>query len=100
GVMTSNMLVYLMERFKPGSKGGGGDGEDRTRGNFKDTAYWNPTIRTDSNGKASLTFTLPDNLTTWQLLALGLTKDNRFGGLAKTVIETKRVILRPVRPRF
>ena len=100
GVSTANMLVYLMERFKPGSKGGGGDGEDRTRGNFKDTAYWNPTIRTDNNGRASLSFTLPDNLTTWQLLALGLTKDHRFGGLAKTVVETKHVIVRPVRPRF
>jgi uncharacterized protein YfaS (alpha-2-macroglobulin family) len=100
GVNTANMLTYLVERFKPGSKGGGGDGEEKTRGTFKDTAYWNPRIVTDATGIAKTSFTLPDNLTTWQLLALGSTKDSKFGGIAKTIIETKKVILRPVRPRF
>ncbi len=99
GVYTSTMLTYLMERFKPGSKGGGG-GEDRTRGNFKDTAYWNPTIETDKNGEASVAFVLPDNLTTWQLLAIGSTKNHLFGAEARTIIETKNVIVRPVLPRF
>ncbi len=100
GVQTANMLTYLMERFKPGSKGGGGGSEEKTRGNFLDTAYWNPQIVTDKNGKASASFSLPDNLTTWQLLALGSTKNTFVGGFAKNIIETKRVILRPVRPRF
>ncbi len=100
GVMTSNMLTFLMERFKPGSKGGGGDGEGRTRGNFLDTAYWNPKILTDKDGKAQVSFKLPDNLTTWQLLAIGSTKDHKFGSYAMNIIETKKVILRPVRPRF
>ncbi len=99
GVQTANMLTYLMERFKPGSKGGGG-GEEKRRGNFVDTAYWNPTIVTDKDGKARVSFTLPDNLTTWQLLALGSTKKTLVGGFAKNIIETKKVILRPVRPRF
>lgn len=101
GIQTANMLLYLMERFKPGSKGGGGDsGAGKTRGTFKDTAYWNPSIVTGKDGAASVTFTLPDNLTTWQLLAIGSTKDSLFGSFAKNIVETKRVILRPVRPRF
>lgn len=101
GVQTANMLLYLMERFKPGSKGGGGGAsEENTRGNFKDTAYWNPRIVTDENGKATASFNLPDNLTTWQLLGIGSTKKHLFGAFAKTIIETKRVIVRPVRPRF
>ncbi len=103
GVITANMLTQLMERFKPGTKGGGG-GEsplhDRARGTFLDTAYWNARIVTDRNGQASVTFKLPDNLTTWHFLALGSTLDHLFGGEAKTAIETKQVILRPVRPRF
>ncbi len=101
GVETAQMLTFLIERFKPGSKGGGG-GElaDRKRGNFQDTAYWNPTLVTDDKGQATVTFTLPDNLTTWQLLALGSTKDNLFGGGDLEILETKNVILRPVRPRF
>jgi len=101
GVFTSNMLSLLLERFKPGSKGGGGaDPESRKRGTFRDTAYWNPSIVTDAAGNASVSFKLPDNLTTWQLLAVGSSKDHRFGSIAETIIETKKVIVRPVRPRF
>lgn len=104
GVITSNMLAYLMERFKPGSKGGGGSGDDdganSTRSNHLDTAYWNSSIVTDKNGTATVTFTLPDNLTTWHLLAIGSTKNHQFAVESTEVIETKNVILRPVRPRF
>jgi hypothetical protein len=102
GVVTANMLTQLMERFKPGSKGGGGgeDGQNAKRGNFLDTAYWNPSIITDKNGQATVDFTLPDNLTTWHFLAMGSTKEHLFGQEKATVIETKNVILRPVRPRF
>ena len=101
GVRTSEMLTYFIERFKPGSKGGGGaDPESKKRGNFRDTAYWNPNIITDENGKAEITFQLPDNLTTWKLLAIANTKDSKFGAVAEEIVETKKVILRPVRPRF
>jgi alpha-2-macroglobulin len=101
GVYTSAMLSQLLERFKPGSKGGGGgDPEAKKRGNFKDTAYWHPSIITNAGGEATATFNLPDNLTTWQLLAIGSTKTHTFGSLATTVLETKNVIVRPVRPRF
>jgi len=101
GVYTSEMLKFLIDRYKPGSKGGGGSAlEAKKRGDFKDTAYWNPTIVTNDNGEATVTFKLPDNLTTWHLLAIGQTKDATFGAAEKTVVETKRVIVRPVRPRF
>lgn len=101
GVYTRQSLVYLMERFKPGSKGGGGgDAGDDTRGEFKDTAYYNPSVITDENGKASVKFTLPDNLTTWKAYAIAHTADSRFGAGEVEFLETKNVILRPVRPRF
>ena len=101
GVQTSQMLTYLIEAFKPGSKGGGGGSpEERARSNFLDTAYWNPGIFTDDSGKATLSFTLPDNLTTWQLLAIGHTKDHQYGAAVREIIETKKTIVRPLRPRF
>ncbi len=101
GVLTAEMLTFLIDRYKPGSKGGGGgDFEERKRGNFKDTAYWNPTILTNDQGEADVSFTLPDNLTTWHLLAIGQTQSSLFGAAEDTVLETKRVIVRPVRPRF
>jgi len=101
GVKTSQMLLYIMDIFKPGSKGGGGgDLDPGLRSNFKDTAYWNPNVITDENGNASVSFVLPDNLTTWHILGIANTKDHLFGEGQHTVIETKDVILRPVRPRF
>ncbi len=100
GVYTAPMLQYLVERFKPGSKGGGGGLEDRIRENFRDTATWQPQIVTNEKGEATASFTLPDNLTTWQLLAVAATKDSKFGATDKEVVATKKVILRPVRPRF
>jgi len=101
GVLTAEMLTFLIDRYKPGSKGGGGaDLEAKKRGNFKDTAYWNPTILTNEKGEAEAEFTLPDNLTTWHLLAVGQTIASTFGAAEDTMIETKPVIVRPVRPRF
>lgn len=102
GVYTSQMLSQLVERFKPGSKGGGGgvDPETVKRGDFKDTAHWLPSVVTNASGTATVTFTLPDNLTTWQLLSIGSTMQNTFGADVMTILETKKVILRPVRPRF
>ncbi|TSC97668.1 MAG: alpha-2-macroglobulin domain-containing protein, partial [Candidatus Peregrinibacteria bacterium Greene1014_49] len=101
GVRTAVNLLYLLERFKPGSKGGGGsDGEEKARGTFKDTAYWNPNIITDENGRATVEFTLPDNLTTWKLIAIAHTPQSLVGSVATEILETKHVIVRPVRPRF
>jgi len=99
GVKTAQMLTYLIERFKAGSKGGGGGELDsKLRSNFKDTAYWNPNILTNENGIAEIEFKLPDNLTTWHLLGIANTKDNLFGAGVHEIIETKKVIIRPVRP--
>lgn len=101
GVSTAVNLLYLLERFKPGSKGGGGDiGETKVRGEFKDTAYWNPSITTDTKGRATITFKLPDNLTTWKATAIAHTKESLVGAGDTEFLETKHVILRPVRPRF
>jgi uncharacterized protein YfaS (alpha-2-macroglobulin family) len=92
GVYTSQMLSQLVERFKPGSKGGGGgtDPETVKRGDFKDTAHWLPSVVTDASGTATVTFTLPDNLTTWQLLSIGSTMQNTFGADVMTILETKK----------
>ena len=41
------------------------------RSKFKDTAYWNPAVKTDAAGRATVSFNLPDNLTTWRATAVG-----------------------------
>ena len=40
-----------------------------------ETGYWNPSITTDENGKATLKIRLPSRSTAWQLTATGISKD-------------------------
>lgn len=87
----------------PAGKGGGGgmEGADMfVRTEFPDTAYWNPWVTTDASGQASVTVTLPDNLTTWRMDARGITADTRVGVQTADVIATLPLMARPVLPRF
>ncbi len=70
------------------------------RENFADTALWQPTVTTDSEGKATVSVTLPDNLTTWVLRGVGITRDTLVGETTTDVIATKPLLVRPVTPRF
>ena len=67
---------------------------------FKDTAYWNPSIKTDGSGRAKITFKVPDNLTTWTLSAVANTKDSVVGQTTTDLIVTKDVIVRPILPNI
>lgn len=80
------------------AEGGGGGGE--TRSVFKDTAYWNPAIQTDKNGKAHVKIKLPDNLTTWTLAAVANTRDTRVGQSTKEITVNKDIVVRPIMPRI
>jgi hypothetical protein len=82
--------------------GGGGDGMDiyEVRREFPDTAYWNPSVSTDTEGRAQVTLTLPDSLTTWRMDARGITKDTLVGSALVDIVATKDLLIRPVTPRF
>ena len=67
---------------------------------FKDTAFWQPTAVTGADGKATVKFELPDNLTTWRATARGVTADTRVGAAVERVVERKDVIIRVASPRF
>lgn len=67
---------------------------------FKDTAYWNPTIQTGSDGRAKVTFKLPDNLTTWVVAAIGASIDTQVGQTTSELLVTKDVIVRPILPNI
>lgn len=84
-----------------GRGGGGGDGAPQVvRENFPDTAYWTANLVTDADGRATVKLTLPDNLTTWSVLARGLTQDTRVGEGSDLLLTTKDLLIRPAAPRF
>ena len=56
------------ERYATGGDGAGAPGTFRSR--FLATAYWNPRIETDADGRAKVTFQAPDNLTAYRLMAV------------------------------
>ncbi|MFQ5595032.1 MAG: alpha-2-macroglobulin family protein, partial [Anaerolineae bacterium] len=101
-VRTAGSLAVLASRHNRPENlgGGGGPGETGVRRLFPDVAYWNPTVMTDQNGTARVSFQLPDNLTTWRATALGATTDTRVGQAQTDVVVTKDLIVRPVLPRF
>ena len=70
------------------------------RKQFKDTAFWEPTAITGKDGRATVKFRLPDNLTTWRATARAVTADTRVGVAKHKVISRKDVILRLEAPRF
>lgn len=103
-VKTALSLVVSTRRltYNPGGLGGGGGGDMAAvaRENFPDTAFWNPSVITNENGEVSITFTLPDNLTTWQVEVRGVTANTLVGQAASQLVTSKDLLIRPVTPRF
>lgn len=96
----TNKNHSLMGVISEGAEKGGGGGDGGGRSIFKDTAYWNPSVKTNANGTAQLTFKLPDNLTTWVVAGISATKDTRVGEGQNEILVSKDVIVRPVLPNI
>lgn len=80
---------------------GGGGGEQRgARRDFRQSAYVNPVVMTGSNGKARVSFTLPDSLTTYRVMAVAATLDDRYGFGESRIVTSQRLMARPALPRF
>ncbi len=85
--------VYLSGDNKAGST-------IHTRRFFPDTSFWNPTVLTDARGNASISFIMPDNLTTWRATARAADLETHVGqATAKTVVN-KSFLVRLEAPRF
>ncbi len=83
---------------KGANPGGDGGGNLDLRNLFKYVSYWNPSIKADANGKAEVSFPVPDNLTGWRVLALAVTPTDRVGlGDVKFAVN-RPTELRPVMP--
>jgi len=74
--------------------------EDSVRRDFRDTAFWAPQILTDGQGRATVRFKLPDNLTTWRATARAVTAETAVGSAVHRCTVTKDVMVRLQAPRF
>ena len=82
------------------SRGGGGGYNPEFRSDFRLTAVWKPTVVTDSSGTAQVQFKLPENLTTFRVMATAIDKDTRCGKAETEIVLTKPLILKASAPAF
>jgi uncharacterized protein YfaS (alpha-2-macroglobulin family) len=85
------------ERDKGGP--GGGGGALGVRSNFRSTAFFDPHVETDAKGHAAVEFDLPDNLTTFRLMVVAVSADDRYGVGGTSFAVNKPLMLRPALPR-
>ncbi len=91
--------------------GGGflaGAASTRVRANFQPLAYYG-VLRTDANGHASASLTMPDDLTTWRVMAVALQHDRpsaplrtaaHFATADSTFVSNQPLIANPLLPQF
>jgi uncharacterized protein YfaS (alpha-2-macroglobulin family) len=84
------------------SPGGGGGLEagDVLRSRFASTAFFLGSVVTDAHGDAVATAKLPDNLTTFRVMAVAVTAGDRYGSGQSSLLVTRPLLARPALPRF
>lgn len=109
GLLLGSSLANVAPQLPEGEKarrapgGGGGDddgGDDILRSRFRSTAFFLGSVRTDANGIARATAVLPDNLTTFRVMAVAVTRADRFGSGEAPLLVTRPLVARPALPRF
>lgn len=108
GVLSDNDYVInysLIERllgrvkFTKGlNPAGDGNEESNARKDFRYVAYYNPSIITDNEGNASVSFKLPDNLTSFKVIAIAVNKQDRMGANFSRFTVSKPTEIRALLP--
>lgn len=70
------------------------------RTHFAETAFFRPALRTNAQGEATLTFTLPQSMTQWNFRALAHTPHMDYGRIDTTLVARKEFMVEPALPRF
>ncbi len=70
------------------------------RRDFRETAFFYPSMETDSTGSLVLQFTAPESLTKWKFLGLAHTKNLDYGLVEKELVTSKEMMVFPNYPRF
>lgn len=70
------------------------------RSDFSETAMFMPQLRTDDNGLVTVSFTMPQSLTTWCLNGIAHTKNLHTGTLTERIVARKALAAKLHLPRF
>jgi uncharacterized protein YfaS (alpha-2-macroglobulin family) len=107
GMHLASTLTSVAAQVTEGEKGqrapGGGGGMDVEgilRSRFQTTAFFVGSVVTDTTGRAMVRRRLPDNLTTFRLMAVAVTAGDRYGSGEAKLLVTRPLLARPALPRF
>ena len=79
---------------------GGRTATSTVRSNFDETAFFLPRLHTDAQGEVSLSFTLPESLTSWRFMGVAHTADMHTTALEDEVVAQKEMMAHLHLPRF
>lgn len=74
--------------------------EIEMRTDFSESAFFLPHLVTDTNGDVSISFTVPDSLTSWKVFVHAVTTDLKSAVLETEAETRKDLMVRPYLPRF
>jgi uncharacterized protein YfaS (alpha-2-macroglobulin family) len=107
GMRLASNLVSVAPQVPEGQKGarnpGGGGGDEAVgilRSRFRSTAFFLGSVETGADGEAVAAAELPDNLTTFRVMAVAVTEGDRYGSGESPLLATKPILARPALPRF
>lgn len=107
GLTLASTLANVAPQLPEGEKatrepggGGGGDSDGVLRSRFRTTAFFIGSVITDASGSATAAAPLPDNLTTFRIMAVAVTHGDRFGSGDSSLLVTRPLVARPALPRF
>lgn len=107
GVRLASNMTTVAPQVPDGTKGqrepgggGGAAGADVLRSRFQTTAFFLGSVITDGQGNAVVTAKLPDNLTTFRLMAVAVTRNDRYGKGESKLLVTRPLLARQALPRF
>ncbi len=84
--LPAKVIVARGRQFQLVTKSGSGPSSTpRLREYFPETLLWQPSLETDSQGRAQLKFKLADNITTWKMSVIGSTEDGQIGTVEKEI---------------
>ena len=92
-------------RNEPLTGGGGQEGgkdfsTTKLRKDFRPVAYCNMALRTDKDGRAGASFTLPDAMTTYRVYVVVCDRGSRFASYERPLLVVKDFYLEPGHPGF
>jgi alpha-2-macroglobulin len=107
GMRLASTLTAVTPQVPEGIKGkrapgggGGADAADILRSRFQTTAFFLGSVVTGADGRATAVARLPDNLTTFRLMAVAVTAGDRYGSGESILLVTRPLVARPALPRF